>query len=277
MFGCLPLLPIQLKTRPYYMEHPVGDGQFINGPKLTQAEILDCLKSVRNQLDEVHETTTKNISYAQEKQVKNYYACHIRELLGVGTKAMVKDKAGDVKKGDKLKMPFWGPYSICASQRHLCSQGQTWKRLVNKSCTSHLKVYMEHDHVFKIDAIDMPPVSYCNESSDEEMEDQSKGSNGKTLPDQPVPPTNPEEKMLHDLPVPAAPPKSPSQLSDVTSVQVPKSPSQLSTMSKLSTLLSVQVVWVQEGPKFQFLPLDDQRMWLCKCVQMQNGVQAGPA
>ena len=69
------------------------------------------------------------------------------------------------------------------------------------------------------------------------------------------------------------PPKSLSQMSDVTSVQVPKSPSQLSTMIKVSTTLSVQVVGVQEGPKFQFLPLDDdQHMWLCKCVHMKNRV-----
>ena len=50
---------------------------------------------------------------------------------------------------------------------------------------------MEHDYVFKIDAVDMPPAPYCNESSDEEMEAESKG---------------PEEKMLPDLPVPATPP-----------------------------------------------------------------------
>ena len=52
---------------------------------------------------------------------------------------------------------------------------------------------MEHDHVFKIDAVDMPPVPYCDESSDEEMEAQSKGPNGKT-PVLPLPPTDPEEK-----------------------------------------------------------------------------------
>ena len=115
---------------------------------------------------------------------------------------------------------------------------------------------MVHDHVFKIDATDIPPVPYCNESSDEEMETESRGPNEKMLSDLPVPPTDPEEKMLPDLPVPAIPPKSLSQMTDVTNVQVPKSPSQLSTTSKSSTTLSVQVVGVQEGPKIQFLPLD---------------------
>ena len=109
---------------------------------------------------------------------------------------------------------------------------------------------MEHDHVFKLDATDMLPAPYCDESSNEEMEAESKGPNEKMLPDLPMPPTDPEENMLPDLPVPATPPKSPSQTSYVTSVQVPKSPSQLSTMSGLSTMLSVQVVGVQEGPKF---------------------------
>ena len=83
---------------------------------------------------------------------------------------------------------------------------------------------MEHDHVFKIDATNMSPVSYCDESSDEEMEAQSKGPNGKMLPYLPMLPTDPEEKMLSDLPVPATPPTSLGQMSDVTSVQVPKSP-----------------------------------------------------
>ena len=32
MFGHLSLLPIQLKTRPYYMQHTDGDADFINGP-----------------------------------------------------------------------------------------------------------------------------------------------------------------------------------------------------------------------------------------------------
>ena len=77
--------------------------------------------------------------------------------------------------------------------------------------------------------------------------------------------------MLPDLPVPATPPKSLNQMSDVTSILVPKFPSQLSTTSKLSTTLSVEVVGVQEGPKFQFLPLEcDQCMQLCKHVQMKN-------
>ena len=72
-------------------------------------------------------------------------------------------------------------------------------------------------------------------------------------------PLDPEEKMLPDLPVPATPPKSLSQMSDVTSVQVSKSPGQPSTMSKLSTTSGVQVVGVQVGLKFQFLPLDDDQ------------------
>ena len=113
MFGHLPLLPIQLKTRSYYMEHTNGDADFIHGPKLTQAEILECLKSMRDQLDEVHETAAKNISYVQAKQAKNYYAHHIWKLLSVSTKVMVKDKAGEARKGDKLKVPFQGPYTIC--------------------------------------------------------------------------------------------------------------------------------------------------------------------
>ena len=37
MFSHLPLLPIQLKTRPYYMEHTDGDADLINSPELTQA------------------------------------------------------------------------------------------------------------------------------------------------------------------------------------------------------------------------------------------------
>ena len=118
---------------------------------------------------------------------------------------------------------------------------------------------MEHDHIFKIDAIDMPSAPYCNESSDEEMEAKSKGLEEKTLPDLPMPLTDPEEKMLPDLPVPATSPKSPSQMSDVTSVQVPMSPSQLSTMCESSAILSVQVVQVQEGLTFQFPPLDDDQ------------------
>ena len=62
-------------------------------------------------------------------------------------------------------------------------------------------------------------------------------------------------------------------MSHVTSVWVPKSPSQLSTTRKLNTMLSVQVVSIQEGLKFQYLPLDDdQHMWLCECVQMKNRV-----
>ena len=72
---------------------------------------------------------------------------------------------------------------------------------------------------------------------------------------------------------PSNPSKSPNNMSHVASVQVPKSPSQLSTKSELSTTSSVQVVGVQEGPKFQFLPLDDdQHMQLCKHVQMKNKV-----
>ena len=39
MFGHLPLLPIQLKTRQYHMECTNSDTHFINGPKLTQAEM----------------------------------------------------------------------------------------------------------------------------------------------------------------------------------------------------------------------------------------------
>ena len=120
----------------------------------------------------------------------------------------------------------------------------------------------------------MLPVPYCDESSDEEMEANSKGPKEKMLPDLPVPPTDPKEKMLSDLPVPATHPKSLNQMSDVTSVQVPKSPSQLSTMSKVSTMSSVLVVGVQEGLKFQFLPWDDnQHMWLGKCVHMINSIK----
>ena len=103
MFGHLPLLPIQLKTRPYYMEHTNGESQFINGPKLTQGEILECLKSMRDQLDKVHESAAKNISYAQAKQAKNYDACHIGKLPSVGTKVMVKDKVGEARKGEKTE------------------------------------------------------------------------------------------------------------------------------------------------------------------------------
>ena len=118
----------------------------------------------------------------------------------------------------------------------------------------------------------MPPASYCDESSDEEMEAQSKGPDGKT-PAIPMPPTDPEEKILPDIQVPATPSKSPSQMSDVNSVQVPKSPIQLSTISESSTTSSVQVVSIKEGLKFQFLPLDDdQHMRLCECVQMKNRV-----
>ena len=260
MFGCLPLLPIQLKTIPYYLEHTDGDAQFINGPEPTQAEILECLKSMRNQFDEVHESAEMNISYVQAKQAKNYDACHIRKLLSVGTKVMVKDKAGETRKGDKLKVPFWGPYTICEvlPKGNYTLRDKHGKRLANKFCTSYLKVYMECDQFFKIDAIDMPPVPYCNESSDEEMEAPFKHPNGKML----------------DLPVTATSSQSLSNMSHVTSVQVPKSASWLSTMSKLSTMSSVQVVGVQEGLKFQFLQLDnDQCMQLCKHVQMKNSVQ----
>ena len=85
---------------------------------------------------------------------------------------MVKAKAGEARKGDKLEEPFWGPYTICQvlPEGNYPLRDKHGKRLVNKFCTSHLKVYMEHDHVFKIDAIDKPPVPYCNEPSDEEME-----------------------------------------------------------------------------------------------------------
>ena len=82
------------------MEHTNGDAQFINGPELTQAEILECLMSMRDQLDEVHESAAKNISYVKAKQAQNYDACHIRKLLSISTKIMVKDKAGDAMKGD---------------------------------------------------------------------------------------------------------------------------------------------------------------------------------
>ena len=44
-------------------------------------------------------------------------------------------------------------------------------------------------------------------------------------------------------------------------------------MSELSTTYGVQVVGVQDGLKFQFLPLDDdQCMQLCECIQMKNRV-----
>ena len=160
------------------MEHTNGDAHLINGPKLTQAEILECLKSMRDQLDEVHETAAKNISYAQEKQAKNYDAHHTRKILSVSTKVMVKDKAGEARKGDKLKTPFQGPYTICEvlPKGNYVLRDKHGKRLVNKFCTCHMKVYMEHDHIFKIDAIDMPPAPYCDESSVEEMEAESKGS-----------------------------------------------------------------------------------------------------
>ena len=126
--------------------------------------------------------------------------------------------------------------------------------------------------MFKIDTIDMLPAPYCDECSDEEMEAQSKGPDRKTLA-LPMPPTDPKGKILPGLQVPATPHKSPNQMSDVNSVQVPKFPSQLSTMSKLSTTSSVQVVSIQEGLKFQFLPLNnDQCMRLCKYLQMKNRV-----
>ena len=106
---------------------------------------------------------------------------------------------------------------------------------------------MECDHIFKTDTVDILPAPYCDESSDKEMDAPSKGSNGK----------------MPDLPVPATPPKSPSNMGHVTSVQVPKLPSQLITMSELQSTSSVQGVGVQDGLKFQFLPLDnDQHMWL---------------
>ena len=274
MFGYLPVLCIQLKTRPYYMEHTNGDAQFINGPKPTQAEILECLKSMRDQLDKVHESAAKNISNAQAKQAKNYGAHHIGKLLSVSTKVMVKDRVWEARKGDKLKVPFWGPYTICEvlPKGNCALRDKHGKRLVSKFCISHLKVYMELDHVFMIDAIDMLPVPYCDESSDEERKAQCKGPAEK-MPDLSMPPTDPEEKILPNLQVPATPPKSLSQRSHETSIQVPKSPSQLSTMSKLNIMLSVQVVCIQEGLKFQFLPLDDDHhTWLCEHVQMKNRV-----
>ena len=67
---------------------------------------------------------------------------------------------------------------------------------------------MEHDHIFKIDAIDVPPVPYCDESSDGEMEAQSKGPNGK-MPDLLMPPTDPEEKYW-----PATSPSNPSLITE---------------------------------------------------------------
>ena len=181
MFSHLPLLPIQLKTRPYYMEHTAGDANFINGPKLTHAEILECLTSISDQLDEVHETAAKKISYVQAKQVKTYDACHIGKLLSVGIKVMVKDKTGEARKGNKLKVPFQGPYTICEvlPKCNYVLRDKHGERLVNKFCTSHLKVYMERDHIFKIDNTDMLPVPYCNESFDEEMEAESKGPEEK--------------------------------------------------------------------------------------------------
>ena len=87
------------------MEHTNSDAQFINGPKPTETEILECLKSMRDQL-EVHENAAKNISHAQAKQAKNYDAHHTGKLPSVGTKVMVKDKAGAARKGGKLKAPF---------------------------------------------------------------------------------------------------------------------------------------------------------------------------
>ena len=253
MFSHLPLLPIQLKTRPYHMKHTNGDAQFINGPKPTQAEILDCFKSIRDQLDEVYESAAKNISYVQAKQGKNYDACHIRKLLSVGTKVMIKDKAGEVRKGDKLKVTIlrslhylWGP-----SQRQLCSQGQTWEEAGQQVlCKSPEGIHRAWPHLQDWCTVDMLPVHLiADESCDEEMEAPSKGPDGK----------------MPDLPVPATPPKSLSNMSHVTSIQVPKSPSQLSAMNKSSTTSSVQVVGVHEGLKFQFLPLDDdQHTWLCR-------------
>ena len=106
MFIHLPLLPIQLKIRAYYIEHANSDAHFINSPELTQAEILECLKSMRDELDEVHETAAKKISYAQTKQAKNYDVHHIGKLLIVSTKVTVKDKAEEAGKGDKLKALF---------------------------------------------------------------------------------------------------------------------------------------------------------------------------
>ena len=82
------------------MEHTDGDAKFINGPRPTQAEILECLKSMRDLLDKVHESAAKNISYVQAKQANNYDAHHIRKLLSVSTKVMVKDKAEKARKGD---------------------------------------------------------------------------------------------------------------------------------------------------------------------------------
>ena len=132
------------------MECTDGDADFINNPELTQAEILEFLKSIRDQLDEVHETAAKNISYVQAKQAQNYDAHHIGKLLSVGTKVMVKDKAGEARKGDKLKVSFQGPYNIgeVLPKGSHAPRDKHGKRLANKFCTSHLKVYMEHDHIF---------------------------------------------------------------------------------------------------------------------------------
>ena len=58
---------------------------------------------MRDQLYKVHETAAKNISYAQARQNKIYDTCHIGKLLSVSTKVMVKDKAGEARKWDKLK------------------------------------------------------------------------------------------------------------------------------------------------------------------------------
>ena len=63
------------------MECASGDAHFINGPKPSQAEILECLKSMRDQLDKVHDTAAENISYVQAKQAKNDDAWHSRKLL----------------------------------------------------------------------------------------------------------------------------------------------------------------------------------------------------
>ena len=120
----------------------------------------------------------RHISYVQAKQAKHYDAHHIGKLLSVGASVMVKEKAWVARKGNKLKVPFQGPFTICEvlPKGNYALRDKHGKRLVNKFCTSHLKVYMEHDHIFKIDAIDMPLALYCNESSDEEMEAQSKRS-----------------------------------------------------------------------------------------------------
>ena len=57
---------------------------------------------MRDQLDEVHGSAAKNFSYMQAKN----YDHHIKKLLSVGTKVMVKDKAGEARKGHKLKVSF---------------------------------------------------------------------------------------------------------------------------------------------------------------------------